>query len=137
MVVYRIVAHRDFVDYDLLSKYLDSIIIDKNSKIITGGIKGFDGINGINGNNCINGINGINGIDRLIERYCIEKGHILVFYISDWLKYGKRVKMVANREIVFNSDIIIAILTDKYSHFVEMTLCYAANMNKVIHKAFL
>ena len=111
--MYRIVAPRDFNNYELLCKYLDNIMIDADIKIITGGRK---------------------GIDRLVERYCIERGYTLFFYIDEWLKYGRRAKMIVNREMVFNCDIVIAILTETYSYLVDMTLGYASNMKKLIYQ---
>lgn len=113
MTIIRVVGPKYFNNYKVLSEYLDGIIPNKDTRLITSGKK---------------------GIDRLVERYCIENDYILIFYIDKWLKYKKRAKMIVNREMVYESDIVVAFLTGEYSQSTELSVSYAINMNKLIYR---
>ncbi len=79
-----VVGSRTFNDYNLLKKTLDKYDIDE---IVSGGA---------------------NGADQLAERYAEEKNIKTNIFLPDWKKYGRKAGPLRNKQIVENSDYIIA-----------------------------
>ena len=80
-----IVGSRTFSDYALLKKTLDEY---KNiSKIISGGAR---------------------GADKLGEKWAKENNIETLIFLPDWNKYGRAAGVIRNRDIVSNSDTVIA-----------------------------
>jgi|ERR1035437_317077 predicted Rossmann fold nucleotide-binding protein DprA/Smf involved in DNA uptake len=80
-----IIGSRSFKDYDLLKKTLNKI--EGISLIVSG---------------CAV------GADTLGELYAKEKGIPTLLFRPDWKKYGKAAGFIRNREIIDNSDAIVA-----------------------------
>ena len=80
-----IVGSRTFTDYTQLKETLDEY---KNiSKIVSGGAK---------------------GADKLGERYAKENNIETLIFLPDWKKYGRAAGVIRNKDIVSNSDTVIA-----------------------------
>lgn len=83
-----IIGSRDFNNYKLLERIIDEYNIHYNfDTIISGGAK---------------------GADSLGEQYAKENDIPLVKYLPDWEKYGKDAGFIRNKDIIENSDYIIA-----------------------------
>ena len=79
-VFYCIVAGgRDFDDYELMKRKLDSILSKQIKVVIISGHA--------------------NGADKLGERYAKEKGHELIIVPAEWQLYGKRAGYLRNRRM--------------------------------------
>jgi uncharacterized protein related to proFAR isomerase len=81
---YGIIGSRTFSDYDLLTYVLDKHNI---SLIVSGGAR---------------------GADSLGARYADERQIHKIIFSPDWDKYGKRAGFIRNKQIVNESDFIIA-----------------------------
>lgn len=79
-----VIGSRDFNDYDLVIKILDEYEI---SLIVSGGAR---------------------GADALAERYADDNFIETLIFPADWKKYGKRAGFIRNKDIVDNSDFVVA-----------------------------
>jgi len=86
-----IVGGRDFDDYEQFKSCLNREKI-KFKSIISGGAR---------------------GVDALAERYAKEMGISLNIYLLDWTKHGKSAGPIRNRQIIENSDCVIAFWDEK------------------------
>lgn len=84
-----IVGGRDFNDYDLLKKTLDTYIENKSflNAIVSGGAP---------------------GADILAEKYAAEIGVEMIIYRPDHKKNGRLAALARNTEIVEHADVIFA-----------------------------
>lgn len=83
-----VVGSRTFNDYDLLKRYLDLIHNrEKISFIVSGGAK---------------------GADKLSERWALENNVETIIFIPDWEKYKKAAGFIRNKDIITESDKVIA-----------------------------
>ena len=79
-----IVGSRSFDDYELLKSVLDEY---PPFTVVSGGAE---------------------GTDTLVERYADEKGYGKLIFPALWKKYGKKAGPIRNKQIVNESDQIIA-----------------------------
>lgn len=86
-----IVGGRDFDDYEQFKSCVNGEKI-KFKSIISGGAR---------------------GVDTLAERYAKEIGVPLKIYWPDWTKHGKAAGPIRNRQIIENSDCVIAFWDEK------------------------
>ena len=84
MTKLAIIGSRDFTDYDLLKEKADSL----NPSIIISG--------------------GASGADYLAERYAKKNNKPIKIYHADWQRHGRAAGPIRNKEIVKNSDHILA-----------------------------
>jgi hypothetical protein len=83
-----VVGSRSFRDYECMELELNVLSKTFNiDTIVSGGAK---------------------GADSLSERWAKENGKKTEIYLADWVRFGKGAGMIRNRDIVSNSDIIIA-----------------------------
>ncbi len=90
MIKIAIIGSRNFNDYELFKEIVNKIIseiTDSEITIVSGGAK---------------------GTDTLAERYAKENNYNLLIFKPNWKLYGKGAGIIRNKEIVKNSDIIIA-----------------------------
>ncbi len=90
MIKIAIVGSRNFNDYETLKNVVDKIISeisDSEIIIVSGGAK---------------------GVDSLAELYAKEKNYKMLIFKPEWKRYGKGAGIIRNKEIVKNSDIVIA-----------------------------
>lgn len=97
---YGVIGSRTFFDYSLLKEVLDKHYI---SRIVSGGAK---------------------GADSLAARYASEEDILLLEFLPDYNKYGKKAPFVRNKLIVDASDVIIAFWDGK-SNGTKNSLDYA------------
>lgn len=83
-----IVGSRTFDNYLLLKETLDIINDCNNIKMIISG--------------------GARGADKLGERYAKENDIETLIFIPDWKKFGKSAGFIRNKDIVENSDKVVA-----------------------------
>lgn len=100
-----VVGSRTFTDYELMKKELDKYSI---SEIISGGAI---------------------GADKLSEKYSDEKDIDMTIYEPDWKKYGKSAGIIRNKDIVNNSDMVIA-FWDRKSKGTKNSIDYANKIGK-------
>jgi predicted Rossmann fold nucleotide-binding protein DprA/Smf involved in DNA uptake len=81
-----VVGSRVFQNYKQLSDYLDSII-HRGDSIVSGGAI---------------------GVDSMAQRYAKEHGLRIIICYPDYETHGKGATFIRNREIVENSDRVIA-----------------------------
>lgn len=81
-----VVGSRTFNDYDLLRRELDKMY-PNISLIVSGGAK---------------------GADSLAEKYAKEEGISTLVFRPDWNQFGKRAGFIRNKDIVTNSDTVVA-----------------------------
>lgn len=111
MTKIAIVGSRKFNDFELLQKVVDGIINDLNLddvKIVSGGAK---------------------GTDSLAEQYAILKNFETIIFKPDWKRYGRGAGIVRNKQIVKNSDIVIA-FWDAESKGAKSSIDFALKNNK-------
>lgn len=85
-----IAGYRNFDNYDVLKKYVDTCLAEfgaQEIRIISGHCK---------------------GVDLMGERYAKEKGHSLEIYPAEWKKYGRAAGPIRNKQMAENTDILIA-----------------------------
>ena len=104
-----IIGSRDFNDYALVQKTLDPVK-EKITLIVSGGAK---------------------GADSLGDKYAKENGIPTQIFIPDWETNGKSAGYIRNRDIVSNSDIVIA-FWDGQSKGTQHSFKLAAELNKPI-----
>jgi len=88
-----IVGSRNFTDYSFFKQRVDELINkleDKNITIISGGAR---------------------GVDQLAKVYAMEKGYPYEEYKPDYVVFGKKAPLIRNRQIVEESDLVIAFPT--------------------------
>jgi len=103
-----VIGSRSFNDYDLLKKSLDEI---KDITLIVSG--------------------GARGADTFGEKYADEKGIPKKIIKPDWKTYGKAAGFIRNKEIVSNSDIIVA-FWDGTSHGTAHSISIAEKQGKKV-----
>lgn len=81
-----VVGSRNFNDYELLKQTLDQYkgVV---THIVSGGAK---------------------GADTLAEKWASENNVEMLIFLPDWYRYGKSAGYIRNRDIVSNSDLVIA-----------------------------
>lgn len=104
-----IVGSRTFNNYDLLSEtVLDHIDIQAISHIISGGAK---------------------GADSLAEQFASNWDIPTIIFKPDWNKYGRGAGMIRNKQIISESDIVIA-FWDGVSKGTKNSIDTAVKLNK-------
>ena len=74
-----VVGSRSFIDYELLVRTLDKLLINqKEVTIISGGAK---------------------GTDTLAEQYAVSKGYDCIVFNADWSRYGKSAGIIRNQQM--------------------------------------
>jgi hypothetical protein len=81
-----VIGSRDFNDYELMSEHLNQIK-DEIQLIVSGGAK---------------------GADSLAEKWASENSIETLIFKPDWKKFGRSAGVVRNRDIVANSNLVIA-----------------------------
>ena len=81
-----IIGSRGFDNYELL-KVIMNEYIDKVDVIVSGGAK---------------------GADKLGERWASENGKSCLLFLPEWNKYGKSAGFIRNKDIVKNSELVLA-----------------------------
>ena len=102
-----VIGSRTFDDYCLLKKTLDELY-PQIDLIVSGGAS---------------------GADSLAERYAKEEGIRTLIFKPDWKKFGRAAGMIRNKDIVENSDIVIA-FWDGVSRGSKNSIDYAIKLNK-------
>ncbi len=82
-----VVGSRGFDNYELLKRWLDSLVGEDGCGIVSGGARGADSLG-----------------ERYADEHEFEK-HII---LPNWMKYGRSAGFKRNVEIVGRSDIIVA-----------------------------
>lgn len=102
---YGIIGSRSFLDYDYVCSVLDPQL-QFITKIVSGGAV---------------------GADSLGAMYAADNNIELTVYLPDWKKYGKSAGFRRNKDIVRDSDIIIA-FWDGISNGTKHSLDYAKSI---------
>lgn len=90
MTTLAIIGSREFNDYELLKKHIDTFVSDSKitiTKIVSGGAI---------------------GADKLGEEYAKENEIPIQIFYPNWNKYGKRAGILRNYDIIKSCDIVIA-----------------------------
>lgn len=90
MTTLAIIGSREFNDYKLLKKHIDTLTSDNKiniTKIVSGGAI---------------------GADKLGEEYARENKIPIEIFYPNWNKYGKRAGILRNYDIIKNCDLVIA-----------------------------
>lgn len=103
-----VIGSRGFTNYDLLKNELDKYTI---SMIISGGAI---------------------GADKLAEKYAKENNIKTQIIYPDWNTYGRGAGLIRNKDIVNESDIVIA-FWDGTSKGTKFSIDYANKNNKKIN----
>lgn len=103
-----VIGSRTFGNYDFLEKVVNS---HKPSIIVSGGAR---------------------GADTLAERYAHEKGLGFKVFYPLWDTLGKAAGLIRNKEIVDNSDIVIA-FWDGQSRGTKHAIDYATQQQKPVY----
>lgn len=103
-----VIGSRDFTDYDFLTQVMEN---HSPTLIVSGGAK---------------------GADALAQRYANEKGLEIQIFKPDWKQFGRGAGVIRNRQIVENSDYVIA-FWDGQSRGTKSSIDYARKLNKVVH----
>lgn len=83
-----IAGGRDFDDYDLLCRTMDTLLVNMGRvTIICGKAR---------------------GADTLGERYAKERGYPVRYYPADWNTYGRSAGFIRNEEMAKNADALVA-----------------------------
>ena len=105
-MIAAVVGSRSFEDYEFLKEHLNKI--HSIEKIVSGGAK---------------------GADSLAARYAKENKIELLEFLPDWEKNGKAAGFIRNKQIVKESDIVIA-FWDGTSHGTAHSIRLAKKMKK-------
>ena len=81
-----VVGSRDFRNYKQVCEALDSILYRGDSLVSGGAV----------------------GVDSMAQRYAKERGFSILIFYPDYAHYGRGATFVRNKEIVENSDRILA-----------------------------
>lgn len=104
-----VVGSRTFNDYDLLKSYLDKIHErEPITYIVSGGAK---------------------GADSLSERWARENNIETIIFLPDWNKYKKAAGFIRNKDIINESDKVIA-FWDEISKGTLSSINLAKDQNK-------
>lgn len=98
---------RDFSDYDLLKCKLDRLLANKKDIVIVCG--------------------GAKGADALGEKYAMERGYIIQYFLADWDTHGKSAGYKRNKQMAMNSDATVAFWDGKSKgtkHMIDLTKTY-------------
>ncbi len=106
-MILAVVGSRGFDDYQLMCDTLSQYSI---TKIISGGAK---------------------GADSLASKYAKEHNIELVEFIPDWKNLGVKAGFIRNKDIVDNSDFVIA-FWDSYSNGTRDSIKYASKHCKLL-----
>ena len=109
MIKIGVIGSRSFNDYELLKRTLDEYL-GKVWIIVSGGAK---------------------GADSLGEKWAIDNNIKTCIYKPDWDTYGKQAGFIRNKDIVEDSDILIA-FWDGLSRGTEHSINLAKKMNKEV-----
>lgn len=109
MIKIGVIGSRSFNDYELLKRTLDEYL-GKVWVIVSGGAA---------------------GADSLGEKWAIENNVKTCIYKPDWEKHGKSAGFIRNKDIVDDSDIVIA-FWDSLSRGTEHSINLAKKMNKEV-----
>ena len=109
MIKIGVIGSRSFNDYELLKRVLDEYL-GKVWVVVSGGAK---------------------GADSLGEKWANENNIKTCIYKPDWDTYGKGAGMIRNKDIVEDSDIIIA-FWDSLSRGTEHSINLAKKMDKEV-----
>ena len=104
-----IIGSRSFNDYQRLCQVLNPVK-DKITLIVSGGAR---------------------GADELSERFAKDNNIKTLIFLPDWDKYGKKAGFLRNKDIVENSDIVIA-FWDGVSPGTKSSIDYANNTSKKV-----
>lgn len=104
-----IIGSRDFDNYSLLHRIVNNLSFEID-EIVSGGAK---------------------GEDSLGEKYAKENNIKTNIFYPDWDTYGKKAGFIRNKDIIDNSDFVLA-FWDKRSPGTKDSLLYAKKMNKPI-----
>lgn len=105
-----IIGSRECSNIDFVGNLEAVLNVSKDDIIISGGAK---------------------GIDTLASNYAKEKNISLIEFLPDYKKNGRAATFIRNREIVDNSNIVVAFWNGK-SKGTKYTLDYARKKNKRI-----
>lgn len=86
-----IVGSRTFEDYDLLCKFIGSVLSDGELASIEAVVSG-----------------AARGADTLAERYAEEHGFEMIVFPAEWKKFGRRAGFIRNVDIIRECDICFA-----------------------------
>ena len=111
-----VVGSRTFDDYPKLKKEIDNICKQHGSiaKIISGGA---------------------NGADKLGELYAREHNIPTQIFIPNWNLHGKAAGIIRNRDIIFNSNMVIAFWDGK-SKGTKNSIDLAKSYNLEVHTIY-
>lgn len=109
MIKIGVIGSRSFNDYELLKRTLDEYL-GKVWVIVSGGAK---------------------GADYLGEKWAIENNIKTCIYKPDWDTYGNKAGFIRNKDIVEDSDLIIA-FWDALSRGTEHSIKLAEKMGKEV-----
>ena len=101
-----IAGSRGFNDYSLLSKTMDSLLINVSSPITV-----------------VCGM--ARGADSLGERYAMEKGFQVDRFPAEWDRYGKSAGVIRNEKMAKNADALVA-FWDGRSHGTKNMIDFAS-----------
>lgn len=107
-MMYAVVGSRNFVNYGIVCSILDEYT--DITHIVSGGAR---------------------GADYLGKKYAEEKNLEYIEFPAEWDKYGRSAGFIRNKDIVNNSDIIIA-FWDGISKGTENTINYARKQKKEV-----
>ncbi len=86
-----IVGSRTFEDYELLCKFIGSVLSDGELASVEAVVSG-----------------AARGADTLAERYAAERGLEMIVFPAEWKKYGRRAGFIRNVDIIRECDICFA-----------------------------
>jgi len=106
-----IVGSRTFNDYEYLKSAIRKLVnVYEIQCIVSGGAK---------------------GADSLAERFAKENNIKTMIFPADWVKYGKKAGYIRNKDIILNSDTVIA-FWDGISKGTKISIDLAKISNKTI-----
>ena len=73
---------------------------------------------------------GADGADSLGERFANERGLKKIIHLPDWKQHGRAAGMIRNRDIINDSDIVVA-CWNKESRGTESSINLAKAQNKI------
>lgn len=84
-----IAGGRDFMDYDLLEKTMDKLLVNVTDQVVV-----------------VCGM--ARGADSLGEKYAMQNGYTIHYYPAEWEKYGKSAGYRRNEQMAQNADALVA-----------------------------
>lgn len=110
-----IVGSRTFEDYDLLCKFIGSVLSDGELASIEAVVSG-----------------AARGADTLAERYAEEHGFEMIVFPAEWKKFGRRAGFIRNVDIIRECDICFA-FWDGESHGTKHDIELCEQTSKPCH----